>query len=227
MFHIPLSTKHHTISRDDCNLHRVIPSFLLFPILFHQSFLGRKSTRRSSRDEGIPQPRIGFPRSWNMDLHRRLHLVWIDTGSLHSGILWCPDDASSLCCANDSPGKVRSRRADLEFVVNRRHCRGIFVVRLDRAGKEGDLATWRAIPAKVCYSMVSSTLKVYAILPDPDVFSTNRRTIRRRYSFVFFISVEMVPMSFWIWTTEATLWIWGFVSIYDTQLSFGFGQVCF
>jgi hypothetical protein len=87
MFGIPLSRKHHAIPRDICDLHRIVPSFLLFPDLFHQSLLGRTSTQHGSREEELPQSRLSFPRGWNMDLYRRLHLVEIDTGSLRSEIL--------------------------------------------------------------------------------------------------------------------------------------------
>ena len=40
MHRIPLSTKHHVISCISCKHHRVVPSLLLFPVLFHQGFLG-------------------------------------------------------------------------------------------------------------------------------------------------------------------------------------------
>ena len=126
-----------------------------------------------------------------------------------------------------------------------RYYRGIFVAHRDRAGEEGDLATRRTISAKVCYSMVSSTLKINAILPNPNAFATNRKTIRRRYPFVFFLSIGVVPITSWIWTTELTVWFWAFylwekvtkagsVSvedipdawINDTNISPSFGQVC-
>jgi len=116
------------------------------------------------------------------------------------------------------------------------------MVHFDRAGEEGNLATSRVVPAKVCYSMVSSTLKIDAILPNSDFFATNRKTIGRRYPFVFFLSIGMVPMSLWIWTTEMTMWYWqndlwtadkieaflgGGSVTNDSQISFSFGQVCF
>jgi len=89
--------------------------------------------------------------------------------------------------------------------------------------------------------MVSSTLKIDAILPNPDVFSMNRETIGRRYPFVFFISIGVVPISLWMWTTEMTMWFWqsdlsmvdglmkflGQTIINDSFISFSFGQVCF
>jgi len=102
------------------------------------------------------------------------------------------------------------------------------MVRFDRAGEEGDLATWRAIPAKICHSMVSSTLMINAIIPNSDVFATNRKTISRRYPFVFYMSIGAVPMILWIQTTELTLSLRKDARILDnTELPIGFGQVCF
>ena len=123
-----------------------------------------------------------------------------------------------------------------------RYYRGTFVVRRDRAEEEGDLAIRRAIPTKVCYSVVSATLKINVILPNPEAFATNRRTIRRRYPFVFFLSIGVVPITAWIWTTEMTVWIWAsylslkaekegktdnftYPWINDTSVSPSFGQV--
>jgi len=131
----------------------------------------------------------------------------------------------------------------LESRVRSRYYRGIFVVYRDRAGEEGDLATWRAIPAKVCYSMVSPTLKINAILPNPDAFAANRKTIHRRYPFVFFLSIGVTPIASWIWTTELTVQLWasnswdatmdlGFIWLFqnpgisDAEISPSFGQVC-
>ena len=131
----------------------------------------------------------------------------------------------------------------LEPRVRSRHYRGVVVVHRDRAGEEGDLATWGAIPAKVCYSMVSSTLKINVILPNPDAFVTNRRTIHRRYPFVFFFSIGVAPIASWIWTTESTVQLWasnswdvtmdlGFIWLFhnpwinDAEISPSFGQVC-
>ena len=51
----------------------------------------------------------------------------------------------------------------------------------------------------------------------------NRKTISRRFPFVFFMSIGIVPMSIWIWTTEETLSF----SDFDNKLSFSFGQVRF
>ena len=45
------------------------------------------------------------------------------------------------------------------------------------------MANWRVIPANVRYNMVSSTLKIDAILPNPDVFLANGETIGQRYPF--------------------------------------------
>ena len=241
MLHIPLSRKHNTIPRNSRNLHRVIPCFCLFPGIFHQGFLGQTSTRRGSRKEKIPQPRISFLRGCNMDLHRCLHLVGIDTQSLYSEVLRYQDDARNLRSGCAEPANIRSAMALLESVVHSCHYCGIFMVHFDCAGEEGDLATWKAVPAKACYSMVSLTLKIDAILPNPDVFATNRNTIGHRYPFVFFLSIGMVPMSLWIWTTEMTMWYWqndlwtadkiedflGDALTNDTQISFSFGQVCF
>ena len=175
-----------------------------------------------------------------MDLHRCLHLVGIDEESLHSEILSLFYGARNLPSSCVKPTSDGSGRALHWSVVRSRYYRGIFVVRFDPAGEEGDLATWRAIPTKVCYSMVSWILKINGILPNPGAFSTNRRTIGRRYPFVFFMSIGMVPMSFWIWTTEMTLQVWPYYIwnkagetgdfangwINDTNLSFSFGQVC-
>ena len=88
MFGIPHPTEHHTVPRNNRTLYCVIPSFHLFPGLFSQSFLGRTPTRRGSREEKLSQSWIGFLRRWNMDLYCHLHLVGINTGSLHSGILF-------------------------------------------------------------------------------------------------------------------------------------------
>ena len=107
------------------------------------------------------------------------------------------------------------------------HRRVIFVAHLDLAGEEGYLATWRKVLAKVSHSMVGSTLKADAIIPSPNVFSTNRNTIQRRYPFVFFLSVGIIPLSLWIWTTEATLWFLEDSPMPDTKVSGNFGQVFF
>ena len=56
----------------------------------------------------------------------------------------------------------------LESDVQSLYYHNVFVVHRDRAGEEGDLATRRTLPAKVCYSMVSSTPKICVILPNPD-----------------------------------------------------------
>ena len=65
-------------------------------------------------------------------------------------------------------------------MVQYRHYRVILVARFDRAGEEGYLATWRAIPAKVCYNMVSSTLKIDVILPNPAEQENHRPPISIR-----------------------------------------------
>ena len=102
------------------------------------------------------------------------------------------------------------------------------MARLDRAGEEGDLATWRAIPTKVCHGLVRSTLKIGPILPNPDVFSMNRRTIARRNRLLFFVSVGEIPILAWMRVTETAMWsLDDSVSINDAQISFSFGQVCF
>jgi len=93
-----------------------------------------------------------------MDLHDCLYLVKIDTELLHSEILRFHNGARILRSGCVEPASVGSGRAPCESVVQSWHCRVILVARFDRAGKEGDLATRRAIPAKVCYNMVSSTL---------------------------------------------------------------------
>jgi hypothetical protein len=181
-----------------------------------------------------------------MDLHRRLHLVGVHTESLPSGILWSHYAARRLHSTNIKSGSVGPGRTPLEFVVNCRHHRGNFVDRFDRACEGGDLATWRTIQAKVRYSMVRSILKIGVILPNSDVFLTNRETIGRRYPFVFFMSIGMVPLSLWIWTIEMTLWFWAYTTatnlrrfthnhkllwkvilepVGDTQISLSFGQV--
>ena len=240
MFRVPLSTKHHAISCNSCTHHRIFPGLPLFPVLFHQGFLGRTSTRCGSREGEVPQPRIGFLRCCNMDIHRCLHLVGIDEESLHSEILSLWYGARSLRLGCVKPRRDGLATALLESGVQSLYYHSIFVVHRDRAGKEGNLATRRAIPAKVCHSMVSSTLNINAILPNPDAFTTNRKTIGRRYPFVFFMSIGVYPLTSWIWTTELTVWFWtyylwtkaknvGFVSIVfinETQISFSFGQVC-
>jgi len=243
MHRIPLPEKHHPIPRRSRNLYRVVPSLLLFPALFRQGFLGRTSTRCSSRKEGAPQPRIGFLRDCNMDCHCCLHLVGIDEESLRSEILSLWYGARGFPSGCIKPRRDRPVRVLLESGDPSRCYRGIFVVHRDRAGEEGDLATRRAISAKFCYSMVSSTLVIDAILPNPDAFAMNRRTIRRRYPFVFFLSIGVVPITSWIWTTELTVWFWAtyfylkakkegktedflFPWINDTEISPSFGQVC-
>lgn len=144
MFCIPHSRKYHAAPRNNRNLHRIFPSFLLFPGLFHQSLLGRASTRHGSREEEIPQSWIGFLCGWGMDLHCCLHLAGIDTEPLHSGIL----------SRGNSTGDVWLAGAQWRAVY--RYCphRGVFVAHLDLGREERDLATWRAIPAKIHHSMV-------------------------------------------------------------------------
>ena len=87
MHRIPLPSKHHAPPRVSRDRHRIVPSFHLFPGLFHQGFLGRTPARRGSRKEKLPESRTGSPRRWDMDLHYHLHIVEIDTGPLHPGIL--------------------------------------------------------------------------------------------------------------------------------------------
>ena len=99
--------------------------------------------------------------------------------------------------------------------------RGAFVAHLNLFGEKGNLATRRAVPAKVCHSMVRSTLRTDTILPN-DVPQTNRETIGRRYPLVFFVSVGLAPMAFWVWMVESTLPAGDYVVV-----SFGFGQVRF
>jgi hypothetical protein len=147
MFGIPFSGKHNAIPRDNRNLHCVVPSLLLFPGLFHQSFLGQASTRHGSREEEIPQPRVGFPCRWNMDLHHRLHLVGLNTESLRPGVL----------CRENSTRYTRPAMVWWRTGYRYHCCRGDFVAYPDCAGEERDLATWRAIPAKVRHGMVRLT----------------------------------------------------------------------
>lgn len=70
---IPRPRQHHPTSPNGCDRHRVIPSLRLFSGLFHQSLLGRASTRRGTREDKIPQPVISFHRGWNMDHRFCLH----------------------------------------------------------------------------------------------------------------------------------------------------------
>ena len=55
----------------------------------------------------------------------------------------------------------------------------------------------------------------------------DRKTIGRRYPFVFFMSIGIAPMSLWIWTIEAALNFNFYESdtTMDTVFSFSFGQV--
>ena len=101
--------------------------------------------------------------------------------------------------------------------------------RLDRSGEERDLAARRAVQAKVRHSMVRLALKNEMTLPNPNVFETNRKTIGRRFPFVFFMSIGIAPMSLWIWATEWSLEPTQPSSsdINDNELSFSFGQVRF
>ena len=158
MHRIPLPEKHHAISRSDSSPHRIIPSFHLFSGLFHQSFLGETSTRRGSREEGIPQSGIGFHCGWDVDCHFCLRSE-PDGGALFSGILSCHNDPCHLV------GYFFSKPFHLES-VGHRNCRsGAFVVRLNLFGEKGDLAARRAVPAKVYHSVVRSTLRLDTILP--------------------------------------------------------------
>ena len=161
MFRIPLptDTEHHTTPRNNRDLHRIISSFHIFPGLFHQSFLGRASTRHGSRKEKLFQSRIGSPRRWNLDRRCRLHFVEFNRGSLRSGILYDLNDATG----------VYPTRAVCTPTHRYRRDRGIVVGHLDRAGKERDLAARRAIQAKSCHSMVRYALKIEARPPNPDV----------------------------------------------------------
>ncbi|KAF9782943.1 hypothetical protein BJ322DRAFT_1073515 [Thelephora terrestris] len=59
-------------------------------------------------------------------------------------------------------------------------------------------------------------------------FTTVLRTIERRFPFVFFMSVGIVPMSVWMWTIESTLLPRDdseYAQVLDTQFSFSFGQI--
>jgi len=160
MFCIPLPSKHHAPPCNNRNRHCIVPSLHLLSGLFHQSFLGRTPARRSSWKEKLPEPRIGFPCHWNMDLHCHLHLAEIDAGSLHSGILW------------DLNYTRGTRYTGVDWFRICRHlcyCGGL-MDRLDRVGEERDLATRGTIPTKILHGVVSLTIKFDATPPNQGVF---------------------------------------------------------
>jgi hypothetical protein len=85
-----------------------------------------------------------------MDRHRRLHFVELNRGPLRSSILYDLNDTTGVCLTRPVGTPTHRYRRD----------RGVVVGRLDRAGKERDLAARRAIQAKDCHSMVRCALKI-------------------------------------------------------------------
>jgi len=93
-----------------------------------------------------------------MDLHCRLYLVEVNTGTLLSGL---------LLFRNGTRGTWLWILWIFWSVHHHCYDRSVVVARRDCAGKERDLATRRAIQTKGCPSMVSTSLKVDEILPNP------------------------------------------------------------